>query len=239
MSNVEAVLAQALAKHPGDRFPTFGAFKSALVGGLEDEPTLSVMPRPRQRPARPFRHAELERAARQVVAEYGLRSDGLKGFGRGPKASLYGGAAGVALVLLRIACLSSDGASLAAADIWIRRAKGVSADPLAFSDGSIGRSVETGKLSLFQSVTGVHVVEALVRHASGDTDESRTAIEAFASATSTSDRSLAAFPMDGTNGAASLLFGAALLLPIAPDAQVARLRSLGRRLADIVDRQLN
>lgn len=237
---VDAVLARALSKQPGRRFPTFSSFGGAMAQALATSPEI-VAPhhRPEHLPAKRPSGSRLTSAARQIVSLYGLGSGAIQGFERGPKASLYAGGAGVALALLRIASISGDAASLAAAELWIRWAKGVACDTLAFSDGSIGESVKTGELSLFQSVTGVHAVDALVGYAIGDHEGTRAAVDAFIAGTARSGSALADFPMDATNGAASLLLGASLLVEIAPDDQASQVRLLAQKLVGTVDAQLS
>ena len=230
---VEAVLLRALSKQPRDRFTSMGAFEFALVEAFGANTMVSVVRSSERLPAPKPARGHLDDAASNILADYGLRSRAPLGFDRGPKASIYAGGAGVALALLRIACVTGDAASLAAAELWVRWAKSVAGDPLAFTDGSIGESVKTGELSLFQSMTGVHTLDALVEYALGDNERSHEAIDAFIAAVAPANGALSAFPMDATNGAASLLLGAALLVPIAANDQMAQLRSLGRRLAVI------
>jgi serine/threonine protein kinase len=250
---VERVLARALAKDPAARFPTCAEFFDALSAALATDI-------PPQRPA-PFRTTArsttavadrrglLESCARRLVERHGLFADRTReGLPRPPTASLYAGAGGIAYALLRVACLRGDAEALAAADVWITHALARRAEPMAFTDGSVGATTETGPLALFHSVTGLHVVNAIVRHASGDRTEALEAVRAFIRSVADDGRDkdsptspLELFPLDATNGAASLLLGASLVAPLCgpEDAAIrSRLDAVAAGLRAIVLRQL-
>src|SRR5262249_22063759 len=107
---VEALLARALAKAPGERFASVADFAAAF-GAVEP---------PRHRPAG-SRAAEalLERILERVGMEGPLFRDGLA---EPPRASVTYGAAGIACALHRIALAREDAALLSLADLWAAKA---------------------------------------------------------------------------------------------------------------------
>jgi eukaryotic-like serine/threonine-protein kinase len=99
---VEAVLARALAKAPGDRYPSVAALAEALRES-GDAPSTSIdRPAPTER-ARALLHREL--------------------------AEVMGGTAGVAYMLYRVAVGRGDPALLTLADAWAERARRGGARP--------------------------------------------------------------------------------------------------------------
>lgn len=249
---LEDVLARGLRKEPADRYDTLSDFRAALMEAMaaippQPKPAASSPPRlPVASPA--DRRDVLGRSVRDFIDRYGLGAELARtGLTRGPRASLYAGSAGIAWALLRVALLRQEPATLAAADLWSARAQSQRSEALAFTDGSVGAAVETGELALFHSATGLHVVNALIRHASGDTTETRQSIVEFIKAVPAEwlevpsrASGLESFPQDATNGAASLLLGAALLWPICDtDGQIRpQLMKLGKGLTGIVKHQL-
>lgn len=255
--SVEQGLLRGLAKEPALRFDTMTAFRDALVAALASSQSVMQSPAATATPAPPIaataRRDLLADCIGRFKTQHGLAAElTLSGLPRGPKASLYGGGAGIAWALLRLAGLGDDPACLAAADVWIARAHALAEDPYAFTDGSVGAATETGPLALFHSPTGLHAVNALIRNAAGDREETHRAVMAFADSVplartdgATPPNPLELFPLDTTNGAASLLLGASLLLPLcAPsddelwrDAR-RRIEAMGRALSAVVLAQL-
>ncbi len=255
--SVERALMRALAKEPALRFDTMADFRDALVTALSSSEPATQSPAEAATPAPPLaataRRDLLADCVGRFKAQHGLAADlTLSGLPRGPKSSLYAGGGGIAWALLRLACLQDDAACLAAADVWIARALALARDPYAFTDGSVGSATETGPIALFHSMTGLHAINALTRNAAGDREETWQALTAFADAVplARSDGAppsdeLDLFPQDTTNGAASLLLGASLLLPLCrpepggiQDDVRQRIEAIGRELYAVVEDQL-
>lgn len=253
--SVEQALLRALAKEPELRFESMTAFRDALVAALASSQPV-MRPSAGSEPPAPLlattaRRDLLADGARRFKEQHGLAAGLTRtGLPRGPKASLYAGGGGIAWALLRLACIDDDPACLAAADVWIARALALADDPYAFTDGSVGAATETGPFALFHSPTGLHAVNALIRNAAGDREETRQALIAFADAVPLAGRDgagaappdrLALFPQDATNGAPSLLLGASLLLPLCgpEDGELRRrLEAVGRELCAVTEAQL-
>lgn len=159
---VEAVLRRALAKEAGDRFPSVAAFRDALIEALEEEtagrdaPAVAV--------SRRRRLAEL--LPRIDYGSAWLDS----GPSEAPRASLWGGGAGVAWLLYRRASLAGDAEALALADAWICRTEALFADgDGAFSAPERGLAPErVGAGNPFHTASGVHAVAARIASARGD-----------------------------------------------------------------------
>lgn len=222
---VEQVISRALNKYPENRFETFSAFREALLkaldSGIPSQDSFALNQKTKRVIEIPNHRKIFDHCIHDFKKCYGLNSNLVGvGFSRGPKASLYAGSAGIAYGLLRIACLQQDADLLAAADVWISRALNQQNDLLAFTDGSVSSSSETGPLALFHSVTGLHTVNALIRYASGDRTETRKAIMGFIqmveskTINSSDSEALHLFPQDLTNGVTGLLLGLTLLLPL-------------------------
>ncbi|HEV7518020.1 MAG TPA: lanthionine synthetase LanC family protein, partial [Thermoanaerobaculia bacterium] len=153
---VEVVLGRALAKDPGDRFPTLAHFADALG---------------KVRPARPAgRKAVANRAAEALLAQVLDRlAPGGPLAGEGPAvaldASLGEGTAGLAYALYRIALAREDPGLLALADLWATRARqaGRAAIPREPGFGPLRRPGL--RASPYVGDTGPACVQALVAHA--------------------------------------------------------------------------
>jgi serine/threonine protein kinase len=246
---VEGSIRRALQKRPEDRFPLFADFAANLTRGLAElPPTPVVLPLG----AKAQRNVVDGQTAFATVVDgflgrYGLNGDLLRrGISGGPTASVYHGAAGVAYALMRIGVLRRSPDALAAADVWITKALHDRHRPDSFEGGDVSvRDGTVGAFALFHSLTGLWVVQALVRYASGDLDECRGAVEEFIALARASlnsrQRKVARFAVDATNGAASLLLGASLLLPVClhgSGVQAKELRLCGAALARVVQTEL-
>lgn len=254
---VEKVLFRALNLNPADRFAGFADFRESLVDAFG----AGIPPQQADDGAHGAGHGAastiilsggrevFDGCVRHFAERYGLASSLTRaGLPRGPKSSLYAGGAGVAWALLRIGCLRENAEALAAADVWIAHALAQQNDSMAFNDGSVGGGTETGASALFHSATGLHAVNALIRYASGDESETDQAVKSFVQLVTDALDSNApvrlpeSFPRDATNGAASLLLGAALVLPLCDrgrhDLRM-QILALARDLCGIVQRQFD
>jgi serine/threonine-protein kinase len=195
---VEGVLRRALAKRPGDRFPSLAAFGRALreVGRRLHEPRNPVTPRSRAD------------ALRDLLAPVGLEGPVLVGGHlEPPSASASLGAAGIAYGLYRIACAREDPRLLAAADIWLERAlRAVERreEWYARAAGITPRVV--GTISPYHAPAGVFWVQALMSRARGDAAEQHAAVQGFVKASRASCPNL-----DLVLGRAGTLLACALL----------------------------
>lgn len=245
--SVETVLRTGLAKTPQDRFDSLRDFERALADAVASERTVARLSQ-RREPALSGERADARSCSTEAVerlrADYGLRSLlASSGLPRGPTASVFHGAAGVAYALLRVACLHDDAELLSAADVWIERAQLERSQTRAFEGKAIGlRRDAVGPASLFHAHTGIDVVRAAIAAARADSAAVVQSIRSFMTAVkdlegptpiSAANQN---FACDATNGAASLLLGSALLVPLAQaDPRVqSELRGRGDELANRV-----
>jgi serine/threonine protein kinase len=229
---VETVLARALAKDPNDRWASLADLAEAFSAAAADPPR-----------SRPTRAPPPKVSPSTLVADYGLESACLaNGLARGPTASLYYGAAGIAWALLRAAVLREEPAALAAAEVWIQRAVADLGRPHAFEGPEVGVTSDlVGAHALFSAEPGVRLTQALIRHAEGDGAGFALATRAFVAAAGRASEAVADFPLDLMNGPAGLLLGASQLHALC-DRETEDLRrsfvDLGDRLAAWVSRDL-
>lgn len=239
---VDAVLTRALAKAPADRYPSLQIFETELGESLRSRTTRFVSAAPEPPAAQVGRDSLLGSVRERFGASKFF--DERPRF-RGPTSSLYGGMGGVSWALLRSGCRSGETSDVADADLWCDVAIGEASQRFAFSDGSVGAGLETGKWALFHSVTGLHLLAALTRFAAGDAEAHRSLCAFVASANSALQSAESGgdeFPLDATNGLASLLLGCSVAAPIAErltadvwDSVV----EVGTRLCDAVAVQLS
>jgi serine/threonine-protein kinase len=206
---VEAVLAQALAKDPGERFASVADFAHAL----------SAVEPPRQRLGNSLAaEGLLTRVLERVGMEGPLFHDGLP---EPPRASVTYGAAGIACALYRIALAREDAALLSLADLWATKAAREIGDEAFYRPDSSLTPEHLGRVSPYHTASGVHAVRALIAHALGDPGSRREAVAAFLEAAS------APCPNpDLTLGRSGLLLAASLLLEALGEPP-AELRALG------------
>ncbi|QYC41479.1 Serine/threonine-protein kinase StkP [Nonomuraea coxensis DSM 45129] len=252
----ERVLRRALAKSPGDRYPSLAALSRALraaaradrtaagpvadhgAGGATGRAAGRGLPGPGRGLPGPGRgsggpeRALLDRVLSRLDVPGPLFDDGLVP----PTASLMNGAAGFAYALLRLAEARADGHLLALADVWAVRAAadasaGGEAGEAAFVNESLGIVPGlTGRGSLYHQVSGVHLVQARVATARGDARSRDAAVEAFLGAAEAPCPEL-----DLAFGRSGLLLGCATLLEgCAGPALEGRLRATGARLSESV-----
>jgi eukaryotic-like serine/threonine-protein kinase len=153
------------------------------------------------------------RATRSLVAETldRLRPGGrifAAGLAAAPRSSVNLGAAGIAYGLYRIASVRDDPSLLAAADIWLDRARRTIGRPeewFAEEAGIMPRSV--GPISLYHTRVGLYSVAAILNQALGDRLGQHTAIASFIAASRVACRN-----PDLTLGRSGVLLACALLL---------------------------
>ncbi|MGW5159040.1 lanthionine synthetase LanC family protein [Nonomuraea wenchangensis] len=246
----ERALRRALAKSPGDRYPSLAALSRALRAAARADQAAGrgagqgagqatgraagrglPGPGPGRGSGGPGR-ALLDRVLSRLDVPGPLFDDGLVP----PTASVMNGAAGFAYALLRLAEARADGHLLALADVWAVRAAAASsageeAGEAAFVNASLGIVPElTGRASLYHQVSGVHLVQALIARARGDARSRDAALEAFLGAAEAPCPEL-----DLAFGRSGLLLGCATLLEgCAGSALEKRLRALGARLSGSV-----
>ncbi len=171
---VENILAKALSKDPSARFVSVSEFAESL-GAVE-------MPEDGWRLGAPGADpSALDRVLGRVLARVGFAGSlARSGLATAPKASVTYGAAGIAYALYRIACARDDAGLLSLADVWCSRA---ASDP-DNADGYYNSEIEitpeiVGSVSPYHTLSGVHVVRALVGHAMCDVASQANALEGF------------------------------------------------------------
>jgi serine/threonine-protein kinase len=208
---VEKLLAASLAKNPADR----------LASTRELARRLALVHAPAGAVARP---TSVEWLLDMVLARASPGGSWFEeGLSRGaPRCSVAYGAAGLAAAIYRVAVLRADPGLLTLADEWAVRAAREAGKPGAFSSTALGLTQEqTGPVSPFHSLTGVHVVEGLTSHALGDVNGRQRAVDAFVRE---SRQPCAA--LDLTLGRSGTLLAAALLLEVMSGARYAQLDAL-------------
>jgi len=147
-----------------------------------------------------------------------------------PICSVNHGAAGVAYLLYRLACVRSDPPLLSLADVWINKSKSAMGSSSAFYSDERGLTEEVvGNISLYHSSSGVHCVQALINHAMGDMVSLQAAATAFVDASGADCQNL-----DVTIGKCGTLVGCSLLLetmPVNPLLDTGDLIQLGNNVA--------
>ncbi len=152
---LEMSLARALAKEPGQRYPSVAEFRDDFARAATS-PAADNAPATRTwRPPGLFDATLVRLTAPDDVAARPLAR---------PSANVNFGAAGIACFLLRASGILHRPDLFAAADLWIERAKREAASPAdAFFDHSRGLSEDTvGNAALYHSAVGMHCVDALI-----------------------------------------------------------------------------
>ncbi|MDQ3933622.1 MAG: protein kinase, partial [Actinomycetota bacterium] len=206
---VEAVLGRALAKEPGDRYPSttelLASFRDAAARDQETAGGARTPPPPSS-------------AAREllddVLARLAVPGDLFAGELPAPTASAMNGGAGFGYALLRLAALRDDEDLLALADLWATRSQAAAGSDEAFWSAELEIVPEVfGERSFYHHAPGVHCVAALVARARGDEGAQRLALEAFTAAVRGPCEHL-----DVAFGRAGLLLGCAMALESLPPA---------------------
>jgi len=222
---LEAILARALRKEPGERFASLAELATALDRVTVPPPSTSLAAW-----SRPAGEAAGEALLSRLLERVG---EGGEVFAAGlpapPTATINYGAAGIACALYRIALAREEAGILSLADIWAERAAvaatatTAAGSPEAFYNPALEITEETvGTLSAYHSRAGVEAMRGLIAHALGFPGLQGAAAAAFLS--------LARTPCENpdlTLGRSGLLLAGALLLDtLTGDALADRRREL-------------
>ncbi|HEY4574245.1 MAG TPA: lanthionine synthetase LanC family protein, partial [Thermoanaerobaculia bacterium] len=219
---VEAILARALAKEPGERFASVADFAAAL--GAIEPPQYSLRSALRSAlRSGPSGSQAAEGLLARVLARLGVEGPLFRdGLPEPPRASVTYGAAGIACALHRIALAREDAALLSLADLWAAKAARETGDEAFYRPDSTLTPEQIGRVSPYHTASGVHAVRAQIAHALWDPGSRREAVSAFLAAAAS-----APCPNpDLTLGRSGLLLAASLLLE-APGEPPAELRAFG------------
>jgi eukaryotic-like serine/threonine-protein kinase len=196
----EAVLARALQKDPVERFESVAEFADRFQQACMRSST----------PPAVGSRSETQTLVKTVVERLG--TDPARAALSPPTASLHYGAAGIAYMFYRLACLNEDPAFLAVADMWAERALRESLKPEGFFSAELARTNGgPGPISLYHTVSGVHLVRGIVSSAQADWTTTGQAVREFCAAGAAASENV-----DATLGQASVLLGCAHLLPGLP-----------------------
>jgi serine/threonine-protein kinase len=172
---------------------------------------------------------------------HGLGTFGLvlaRGLPAPPTGSVNYGAAGVAYLFYRTACLRGDPRLLATADLWVNRARQESTRPDAFYNPELEITEDTvGRVALYHTTSGVHCVQGLISQAMGDAASARAAAQQFVAAARQPCTNL-----DLTLGQSSLVIGCAALreaLADSPGSDPTGLTELGQETVQRIWSQLD
>ncbi len=201
---LEAILRLALASDPADRFPSTRELADELQR-VAGEATTTGKPTGERRAT--FARSHLRHVAESELAAVDPDAERFTDPLPAPTASVTYGAAGIALALYRIACLRTDGETLALADLWWRRAAALTAgDPAAFRAEGTSLVPETvGETSPFHTESGVWAVGALIAGARGRPMLEKAAFERFVESSGEPRHLDLAFGFAGTLSACALL----------------------------------
>jgi len=151
---IENVILKALSKDPEDRFPSVAAFAEKFT-----TPPASPHPTSHNDPVT------------NLIKKFGWGSRTIEqGLHQSPTCSVNYGAAGIAYMLYRMACMTNDPHLLTAADIWINHAKAYLKDrETAFYSKEMDINPTTvGNSSIYHTASGVQLVQSLISYAMGD-----------------------------------------------------------------------
>ncbi|HEV2854964.1 MAG TPA: lanthionine synthetase LanC family protein [Thermoanaerobaculia bacterium] len=182
----EAVLGRALAKNPDERFPSLAALADAFAD-IAVSPPRGARPRSsrsRSRSSRPSGVSRAEALLERVIGKAGLEGTLFAETLPPPRASVKGGAAGIACALYRVALAREDAGLLSLADVWAEKAAREEGDEAYFKrEGDSGILPEVvGPVSLYHSPTGTRAVQALLAHAQGNPGAQHHAANEFLAA---------------------------------------------------------
>jgi serine/threonine-protein kinase len=206
---VEQVLFRALSKSPQERFPSMAEFGRAL-----ESPAKSSRAREsEQNFLIPSSAAIGQDFADSLIRCFEEAGKGMRGRALDPPiCSVNYGAAGVAYMYYRLACIRDSTELLSRADLWCAWAAQHSGDPRAFYSPKLELGQDTvGAVSLYHTLCGVHCVQALVCQCLGNLGDFQRAVNDFIAASSHVCENL-----ELTAGRCSVLVGAALLNDVIP-----------------------
>lgn len=209
---IESVLAPALSKEPSDRYPSVSEFARTLreVAAQAEDGVLSEPGSAAHGGSSTRADMLLSEVLARVQTSGQLFQSGLT---TPPTCSVNHGAAGIAYALYRIAGVRADPELLALADIWVNRAvRDVETYSAFFNDDLDITARTVGHISPYHTASGLHCVQALISHATGDIPAQQEAIEGFISKSNAPCENL-----DLTLGRSSSLLANSLLLDTARD----------------------
>ncbi len=199
---LDNVLATALEKDPLNRFASLDDFAAALIKIRNDifsDDKYFVTGKS---------HSE-DRFLQFITDTYGWQSALLKkGFFLPPTCSVNFGAAGIAYMFYRMACIREEAHLLDLADVWVNRAEIYKSDfARAFYADEIEINETTvGKNSLYHGPAGIHLVQCLVSSCRGDHASIYHSVNQYVS-----ESKKKCGKLDVTLGQAGLLGGFAIL----------------------------
>ncbi len=200
-SSLDAVLAKALSKKPEDRFDSVHALAEALQlvrNEMQDSYNFFIKADTNNE----------ENFTSYLIHKFGWDSPFIEtGLAKAPTRSVNYGAAGIAYMFYRIACIRQDVNFINLADTWSGFAlqyendfnKSFYSEKLGLNEKKLGRQ------SLYHSPAGVHLVQALISYAKNDYDTVAKNVYAFAAAAQHNTQ------LDITMGKAGVLLGCSLL----------------------------
>jgi serine/threonine protein kinase len=228
LDEVERVLTKALAKNPSARYPSVEEFARQLKLAGDSSPTHLTGGAASRSPQDNAAGAGL---IQTVLTRLSTSGDLIwSGLSLAPTCSVTFGAAGIAYMFYRIACLRNDPRLLSVADLWSNRANEAGNQAAAFYNRELEITEQNvDPASLYHTACGVYCVEALISHAMGDLGSARTALHAFVLASSRLGKNL-----DLTLGSSGTLIGCTTLMEAMP-AQLIEETSLLNRGATVLD----
>lgn len=174
---IEEVLQRALRKNPAERFASLDEFSDQLRKATCATQVISDNVMEKNISAKKATTHHLHGILKDFDPSKALFAIGVP---RAPTCSVQLGAAGIAYAFYRMASIREDAKLLSDADLWITRALSDSASSEAFSNAEIDITTESvGIVSPYHSVSGLHAVQALIRHAMGDLITQQGAVESF------------------------------------------------------------
>jgi eukaryotic-like serine/threonine-protein kinase len=224
--DLEAVLRRSLSVAPEARYGDMAQFAQALT---------SI---DRQRVVSSIHAADHAQKAllNETISYIGLDSELYRaGLGAGPLCSVNFGSSGVAYALYRLACQRDEPRLLAAADAWIVKAQAEAPGEIAFSNPAMDLTEATvGRVSPYHARPGMHLVQALIAQANGESATRDAATRAFMTGIDTS-----CVERDLCLGRSGTVLGCVMLLEIlrnSNDALAEELRCCGaQRLSALWD----
>ncbi len=199
---VETVLQRALSKDPQTRFPSVGEFANELVAAT----------RSNARQRAPSSNTRLQSSPTEfsgsLIEKFGEPGSHLLSRSpQPPSCSVNYGAAGIAYMFYRLACVRGSAELLSRADLWsswaVRNSTGQGA--FASQEFHLTRDV-IGPVSLYHTRAGVHCVGGLVSLATGNLGAASREVDRFIAGSEESCDNL-----DLTLGRSSTLIGCTLL----------------------------
>jgi hypothetical protein len=201
--SLDGVLATALCKDPDKRFPDMLSFANALQdvrNSILSGTHFFIL----------GKEKEEDRLVQFLIRKFGFDSLFIKeGLVRAPACSVNYGAAGIAYMFYRMACVRDEPELMNLADVWAGRAAAYSTmSANAFYSTEFDLTEKTvGRRSLYHSPTGVWLVQALVSQCGGDLQSLHEALQSFlVAAGEPCDK------IDLTLGKSSLLIACSMIL---------------------------